>query len=433
MYDVKITGGQLYLDGKWSEQNLYLKNGKIAFLSHEQLDAKTVYDADGAFIVPGLIDSHVHLAGPGSEFSPADDFYSGSIAAATGGVTTIIDFLTESDTPEKVEQSFRKRMSDASSSVIDYGFHCGLYQPENVPEIARICLSSGIPSVKLYTTYRREGIYTDDRHLYEVLKRTSEKDVMALVHTENDDLLYPELKDISRYSDRRPALCEISGAVKLAEMTSFSGGLTYMVHVSCGSTVSELKKRFFDIINKSFILESCPHYFVFDDAVYSDGDARLYTMTPPLRSSFERQRLIENIGSIYTISTDHCPFTSSRKNVGIEDIPMGVGGLGYSFAQMYRLFGDAVIDLFTVNQAKTHGMYPQKGVIAEGSDADITIFEHMNPTPCADIRGNSDYSIFTGLNETIRIRSVLSRGEFIIKDGTLNAAKGRGRYIRRKL
>lgn len=432
MYDTKIVGGQLYLDGKWSEQNLYLHKGKIALLSREQLDAKTVYDANGAFIVPGLIDSHVHLACPG-DFSSADDFYSGSIAAATGGVTTIIDFLAEAHNPEQVERFFNTRMSDASSSVIDYGFHCSVCQPENVPEIASICLSLGIPTLKLYTTYRREGIYTDDKHIYEVLKRTSEKDIMMLSHTENDDLLYPELKEISQYSDRRPVHCELSEAVKLAEMTSYCDGLTYMVHVSCGSTVSELKKRFFDIIDKSFILESCPHYFVLDDAVYSGSDARLHTMTPPLRSPFERQRLIKNIDSIRTISTDHCPFLSSQKKAKIDDIPMGVGGLGYSFAQMYRLFGDAIIDRFTLNQAKTHGMYPQKGIIAVDSDADITIFEHIKPTPCSDIRGSSDYSIFTAFDETIRIRTVLSRGEFIIKDGTFSAAKGRGRYVRRKL
>lgn len=432
MYDVKITGGQVYIDNKWVSTNIYIKDGKIARVTHIDLDAADSRDAVGAFIIPGLIDSHVHLGSPGS-LSPADDFYSGSIAALRGGVTTFIDFLSERRLPEEIEPAFNKRMNDAKYSVVDYGFHCGLYQPENIPEISRICLSLGIPSVKLYTTYRKEGIYTDDKHLYEVLKRTSEKDMMVLVHTENDNLLYPEINKISQYSKRRPEICEISEAVKLAEMTCYSGGLTYMVHVSCGNTLAVLKKRFSDILNNSFITESCPHYFVFDDEVYKGKDAHLYTMTPPLRSADERQMLIDNIDAVHTISTDHCPFVSTDKNVEIDNIPMGVGGLGYSFSQMYKLFGDSIIDLFTLNQAKVHGLYPHKGVISEGADADIVIFEHIEPTKCDDIRGKSDYSIFKGQEETIHIRSVLSRGEIVVKHGVVDAKRGRGRYLRRKL
>ncbi len=432
MYDIKIVDGLLYLNGKWSAENLYLRDGKIALISCEQFDSKEIYNAKGAYIIPGLIDSHVHLASLGST-SPADDFYSGSIAAAIGGVTTIIDFLAEAHLSQQVEQLFNMRMKDAKDSIIDYSFHCSLCQPEDIANIAKVSLSLGIPSLKLYTTYRGEGIYTDDKHLYEVLKRTSEKDIMVLCHTENDNLLYPEINQINRYSDRRPEICEISEAVKLAEMTSYSGGLTYMVHVSCGSTVSELKKRFSDIINKSFILESCPHYFIYDDTVYNKKSAHLYTMTPPLRSLHEREILKRNIDLIHTISTDHCPFYSIQKNTDINNIPMGVGGLGYSFQQMYRLFGDSIINHFTINQAKTHGMYPQKGIIAEGSDADITIFEHIEPAVTKDIRGNSDYSIYQGIDENIRILSVLSRGDFVIKDGSVLAEKGRGRFIRRNL
>jgi dihydropyrimidinase len=432
MYDIKIVGGNLYIDSHWSQQNLYLKDGKIALISPERLSAKTVYEAGGAHIVPGLIDSHVHLACPG-DLSSADDFYTGSLAAITGGVTTMIDFLAESRLPEEVERAFAQRMADAKDCVIDYSFHCGLRQPENIPAIAKFCLEHGIPSFKLYTTYRREGIYSDDKHILEVLKRTSEHDMMALCHTENDSLIYPELTDLSAYSQRRPSVCEITEAIKLAEMTAYSGGLTYMVHVSSGRTITELKKRFADIVGQSFILESCPHYFIFDDSVYSGSDARLYTMTPPLRSPAEREELIRHIGDIQTLSTDHCPFLSAQKNVAIDDIPMGVGGLGYNFGQMHRLFGDTIIDRFTVNQAKIHGLYPQKGVIAEGSDADLTIFEPIAPTPCREIRGASDYSLYTGFNETIRIFTVLSRGEFVMKDGALCAEKGRGRYLRRTL
>lgn len=432
VYDTRITGGRLYIDQKWSEQNLYLSKGKIALISSEQIDTRHVYDAKGAYIVPGLIDSHVHLASLGKSI-PADDFYTGGIAAATGGVTTMIDFLSEAHMPDEVRSNFEARMADASKSLIDYSFHCGVRQPENFPEIARICLELGMPSIKLYTTYRDNGIFSDDKHVCEILKRTSEKDIMALCHTENDNLLYPEIKDIKKYSERRPAICEISEAIKLAEMVQYFDGKMYMVHVSCGSSVEALKKRFSDILNTSFILESCPHYFIFDDNVFSGEDAKLYTMTPPLRSADERKKLIENVDVIYTIGTDHCPFNSSLKQVDIDDIPMGVGGLGYSFAAMYGLFGDKIIDAFTLNQAKAHGLYPKKGVLAVGSDADITIFEDIEPTCCEDVRGKCDYSIYTGLEETIRIRTVFRRGEIIVQDGKVIGKSGGGCYQKRKL
>ncbi len=155
-------------------------------------------------------------------------------------------------------------------------------------------------------------------------------------------------------------------------------------------------------------------------------------MIPPLRSRAERDKLKEGIGDIYTIGTDHCPYTRAEKqNSDVDAIPAGVGGLGNGFAQMYRLFGDRIIDLFTRNQARVHGMYPQKGVLREGSDADIAIFEKTPPNPCSRILGQSDYSIYLSLDETISIRTVLSRGGFVVKDG--KRYPHRGQYIERKL
>lgn len=432
MYDTKITDGHLYIDQKWVQQNLYLNDGKIALISSKQLEAKNVFSVNGSYVVPGFIDSHVHLASRNKTI-PSDNFYTGSIAAALGGTTTMIDFLPEVQTSDEVQGRFETRLEDARDSIIDYSFHCGVRQPKDFNKISRACLACGIPSVKMYTTYRNYGIYTDDRHVCEILKRTSEKDIMVLCHVENDDLLYPEIKDMKNYAKRRPAICEISQAVKLAEMTRYFGGNTYMVHVSCGSSVEALKAGFSDILNKSFVLESCPHYFVFDESVYGGKKAKRYTMTPPLRSEDERIKLIDNIDSIFTIGTDHCPFNSSLKQANIDEIPMGVGGLGYSFAAMYGLFGDRVIDAFTVNQAKAHGLYPRKGVIAEGADADVTIFNKIEPTVCEDVRGNCDYSIYTGCVETVCIQTVFRRGELIVQDGRVMGKSGGGSYLRRSL
>lgn len=432
MYDLEIADGCLYQDGKWNFGNLFIKNGRIEQISSAHLEAKAVYDAAGASVIPGLIDSHVHLQAQSGRFTSADSFSSGTAAGALGGVTTVIDFMDEAYDVREAVRNFELRMSLAKDSVVDYAFHCGVRQPKNVPELVRAMLERGIPSFKVYTTYKQIGIFSDDLHIAELMKRTSDRDVMLLSHTENDDLIDWSLNQLEDYARRRPVLCELSKAVQLAEMTDYYNGVAYMVHVSCGSTVQELSKRFGDILHRRFFLESCPHYFLFDDSVYSGKDAALYTMIPPLRSVGEREKLIGAFDEIDTIGTDHCPYTRAEKQTpDIDAIPMGVNGLGDSFVQMYRLFGDRVIDRFTRNQAQIHGLYPQKGILCEGADADIAIFEKITPRPGFRLYGQSDYSIYAGCEETISIRSVLSRGEFVVKDGVL--CPHQGKFVRRKL
>ena len=432
MYDLEIAGGCIYQDGKWTSGNLFIKNGRIEQISSAHLEAKAVYDAAGASVIPGLIDSHVHLQAQNGRFTSADSFYSGTAAGALGGVTTVIDFLDEACDAGEAVRNFELRMSLAKDSAVDYAFHCGVRQPKNVPELAKAMLERGIPSFKVYTTYKQAGIFSDDLHIGELLKRTSDRDVMMLSHTENDDLIDWGLKRMEDYARRRPVICELSKAVQLAEMTDYYKGLTYMVHVSCGSTVQELNKRFGDILHRQFFLESCPHYFLFDDSVYSGKDATLYTMIPHLRSGSEREKLVGAFDEIDTVGTDHCPYTRAEKqNLDIDAIPMGVNGLGNSFLQMYRLFGDRVIDRFTRNQAQIHGLFPQKGILCEGADADIAIFEEIAPRPGFRLYGRSDYSIYSGCEENILIRTVLSRGEFVVKDGVL--CPHQGKFVRRKL
>lgn len=429
MFDLCITGGSVWLEGGWRRATVCVEKDRFADVTDAVPAARETVDATGLFILPGLIDSHVHLCPPGAVGSSSDDFRTGSLAAIRGGTTTLIDFTGEATTPDEVDGLFHKRMADASVSLVDYAFHQSLTQPANVPEMVRRALGHGMPSFKMYTTYR---IKSDDKHILELLKRSAAGDVMLNCHTENDALTYPEIQDMARFSQRRPELCELSEVAKLAEMTAYTGGLFYLVHVSCGETVELLKARFADLLDKRFILESCPHYFTLDDGVYQREDARLFTMTPPLRSPAQRQALCENLAAIRTLSTDHCPFLRAQKQVPLDAMPMGINGLGYSFAQMYRLFGDAVIDRFTKNQAATHGL-KTKGSIAPGLDADLAIFQKQPPHPVEDLRGASDYSVYSAMEETLRFTQVLRRGEWLMRDGRLCETAGPGSYLPRSL
>ena len=429
MFDTVITNGAVWLDGTWKYRTICVKNGLVDDIVDTCPESRETLDAQSCYILPGLIDSHVHLRSSEAVNSSCDDFRSGSLAAVRGGVTTLIDFTEEASTPDEVDAFFDKRLRDAADSLVDYGFHSSFAKPRDVPEMAKRSLSHGMPTIKMYTTY---NIASDDRQILAVLRRSADGDIMLDCHVENDRLICSEFKDMRRFAQRRPELCELSEAAKLAEMTAYTGGLFYLVHVSCGDTVEMLKRRFPDLLGESFLLESCPHYFIFDDSVYDSPDAGLFTMTPPLRDAAQRERLGQNLSSLRTLSTDHCPFYRAQKEVALDDLPMGIGGLGYAFSQMYRLFGDAVIDLFTVNQAGTHGLV-SKGKLAPGLDADIAFFEKTPGTPVADLRGRCDYSVYMGLEETIKFTDVMRRGEWLMRDGIINRSAEKGRYLARKL
>lgn len=424
-FELGIENGSLWLDHRWQRVNLYIRGGRIAALTSETLPADRVENASGKKIIPGCIDSHVHLAMPAGKFTSADDFYSGSVCAAFGGVTTYIDFLDEKSTAEEIRSNFTEREGMARAGVVDYSFHASICQPIDPPRaIADVTKSLGLATIKAYTTYKEGGMYTDEGYLADLLSITAEGGLMLMVHSERDELLRKEQNALSQQSTRRPPLSEIAQVLSLASLTEQTGGRCYIVHVSCGSTVALLAEKYANILGKRFFVESCPHYFLFDDSRYTGPEAARFSMTPPLRPAAERERLIAQIGNIHTIGTDHCPFLRAEKEAAkiIPDLPMGAGGLGHAFQSLYGLFGDAMIDKFTENQARIHGLYPQKGVIQVGSDADLVIFDEQ---PCVpEERSKGDWSLYTGREEPITIRSVLSRGAFVVKEGALKAHQG---------
>lgn len=424
MYELRITGGPVYTGGGWKETDIYIKDGRIARIGGGALPARRVYDAAGGRVIPGLIDAHVHLG------ISCDDMLSGGEAAIAGGTTTVIDFLGEARDVDAMRAFLNKRMADGSRCPVDYSFHVSARQPNDPEALIDAGIAEGLPTVKVYTTY---AFATDEEHIAALLRRTAAGDSMVLCHIEENSRLRSDLADMADYGRRRPPECETEGAERLARLTEETGGLFYMVHVSCGSSIERVKAACPGLAGDRFFFEGCPHYFLFNDAVYSSPGAHRFTMTPPIRPEAERALLCGHIDDIAVISTDHCPFPEERKLAAIDAIPMGAGGLGFSFAQMYRLFGDRVIDKFTANQARLHGLEGVKGVIAEGADADIAVFDPIPGTPVAGTLGRCDFTIYEGLPETVRFRDVFSRGDRVLAGGRLAAEPGRGRFLRRTI
>ncbi|MBU3142993.1 dihydroorotase family protein [Clostridium sp. CF012] len=434
MFDLGIVNGRIYIEGHWYEGNLYIKNGKISTISHATLEVKEEYDAKGRDILPGFIDPHVHFQLTAGSHTSVDDFYNGSKTAAFGGITTYIDFLDPVKNNLALRKAFDLRRALALDSVIDYAFHATIADLDEEPiSFLNEAKTLGIPTIKLFTTYSSSNRRTKDRTIDRLLRNTKETRTLLLAHSENDGLVLEGGKiHVLQHESSRPALAEISEVIKLAEMTKYRDGRMYIVHTSCGTTIERLKQNYDSILNVDFFIESCPHYFIFSSSKYLQRNGYLFTMTPPLRSDREVKKLNDQIDNVFTIGTDHCPFNSSEKNREfVDEIPMGIGGVEYSFPLMYAKFGEKIIDKFTKNPAMVHGLWPKKGTLLPGSDADIVIFDHKEHHIIKENHSKVDYNIYNDIELTGKVCSTISKGRFVVKDGIFTG--GKGEYLSREL
>jgi dihydropyrimidinase len=280
--------------------------------------------------------------------------------------------------------------------------------------------------VKLFTTYSETNRRTFDGYIYDLLLASKVKKSVILVHAENDDLI-DKRKDILvvDHEKARPVISETTEVMNLALMAREAGGTLYLVHVSAGSSVKLLAENFkAELENHQIILESCPHYFLLNRDYLSREDGYKYTMTPPLRSEEERKLLQQQYQLITAIGTDHCPYDKEKKlHRYASEIPMGIGGLRYSFLNMYNEFGFSILEQFTSGPAKSYGI-KNKGALLPGYDADIVIFDAEGQTSVTD-----EMSVYYGKTLKGKIESVYSRGQKVFEDKKVY--EHCGRFLRR--
>lgn len=424
MYNLGILNGKVYTDNGFIKTNLYIKDGKIAALSKEKLSCEKVEDAEGLKVLPGFIDPHVHFSLTVAGNTSTDDFETGSINGLLGGVTTYIDFLDPVKKCSEYKKAFDERYELSIKSTSDYAFHGCIANPEDSAEnIIREGLKYGISSIKLFTTYSNTDRRTYDNYIYELLKNSKKYNARIVIHSENDNLVdYSNNILIKDHEKSRDTLCETTEVMKLAQMARITDGNLYIVHVSAGTTADLIAREYRkEIENGNIIMESCPHYFLFNSSKYEREDGYLYTMTPPLRPEFDRKLLCDNIDYISTIGTDHCPFTAEMKRHKYTcETPMGIGGIRYSFINMYTLFGDKIIKKFTSNIAKVYNMYPKKGTLLPGADADIVIFDYKAKNIIRDSE-----SLYNGFESTGRIDKVYLGGKLAVDKGKYLGSKGK--------
>lgn len=418
MHDLMFSGGKVYQDGRFVEANLYIDGEKIAAITPERKAAKRQIDCLGLLILPGLIDPHVHMELDLGFTTSSDDFYKGSVEAVKGGVTTIIDFLAPIGHESQLDEAFRSRLDLAEKSVADYAMHAtlGSFQGD-VNKLIPAVKAKGMSSIKVFTTYSESDRMVPPQILHELLDR----EIVTMVHAEEDRLVNADWPDISTYEASRPLEAELGALNHL--LANLGKGTLYVVHVSSGSGVELLAGR------DRVIIESCPHYFYLSKEQFKGAFGGLYLLAPPLRSEEEKASLNKNFESVYTIGTDHCPFPKSEKlaSRNASAIPKGIGSIRYSFLLMYSKFGEPVIEKMSSHVAKVFQL-KDKGRLAPGYDADLFILDPQGETVVKTGSESEDYSVYEGLRLKGRIESTMIRGHFVMEAGEVICAKGR--YIR---
>jgi dihydropyrimidinase len=414
---------------------------------------KTI-NATGKLVIPGGIDPHTHLDLPFGGTSSSDDFETGTRAAAFGGTTTIIDFAVQykgQALNEALDVWFAKAEGKATT---DYGFHLIVTDlpDEWLPEL-KAMINQGVTSFKLFMAY--PGVFlVDDGTIFKAMSVAGESGGLICMHAENGvviDVLVKRALAEGRTAPKyhaltRPTKAEAEGVHRAIAIAEMANSPVYIVHLSCYDALKEVQNAR-DLGLPAFA-ETCPQYLLLDYSYYEkEGfEGAKYVMTPPLRAKENQELLWRGLRSndLQVISTDHCPFCmKEQKELGRDDfskIPNGGPGVEHRMSLIYhhgvaagRIGLNRFVELTSTAAAKIFGLFPKKGTIAVGSDADIVIFdpEREQTISAATHHMRVDYSAYEGWKVKGVTETVLSRGQVIVENGVFKGRAGDGRFIRR--
>ena len=453
--DLLIKNGTLVTESQILRADIGVEAGIVTQLgSNIRSSGSNIIDASGKLVLPGGIDAHTHFEMPFMGTYTADDFESGTIAAACGGITTVIDFAVQEKRDTLLGTLEKWRRKADPKVCVDYALHMIIRDLNETTfgEIEQL-VNRGIPSFKLFMTYRKEELLLDDGSILRVMQEVAKHRGLVGLHCENNDLveyftggLLKEGRRQTKYhSEARPAIVEgeaVRRAIALAEVTGTS---IYVVHTSSRlgrEAIRDARHRGMPVFG-----ETCPHYLMFTDEVYSRPDGMKFVMSPPIKKDIDRVALWEGLakGDIKTVGSDHACFTSEQRLMGGDDItkmPNGVAGteviIPILFSEGVRngiISLNTLVQVTSYNPARLFGLWPQKGTIAVGCDADLVVFDpDMNvQLTHSNLHSRIDYSIYE--NYTCHGYPVItiSRGAIIQEHGRFNAQRGRGRFVERRI
>lgn len=448
-----LKGGLVVSGNGVIPADVLIDGEKICAVGASLRDADAhVVDVSGKLLFPGFIDAHTHFDLDVCNTTTADDFVTGSRSALRGGTTTVIDFAC----PNKGESlqyglDLWHQKADGKAAC-DYGFHMTIddWNASIRAELPAM-FEAGITSFKMYMTY--PAMMIGDTDLFNALLELKKLGGIAGVHCENSgviDALIARRKANGQMGPdshplSRPAVLEAEAISSLLRMAQVADTPVVIVHLSSEAGLQEVRAA--RARGQKVYVETCPQYLVLDESVYFQEnyrDAAQFVCAPPIRSKADQQALIAALaaGEIQLVSTDHCSFTLQQKDAGIGDftkIPGGLPGVETRGVLLYsalvasgKLTEAQMAQVLSENPAKLYGLWPRKGVIAPGSDADIVVYDPQAHTviTAGDLIANVDYTPYEGMSTVGSIHSVYLRGKLAVQGGTVLAAGG-GTYIPR--
>jgi dihydropyrimidinase len=416
------------------------------------VNADKVMDAFGMLVFPGGIDPHVHLDMPFMGAFSSDDHETGTRAALFGGTTMVIDYAIQKRGGSLHEALETWKARAKGKAFGDYSFHIAVtdYNDSVKVELKDMIEKEGITSFKTFMAYKG-ALMIDDLQMMGIMNEVKKYGGLVAVHATNGDMIdYLVAKHKSEgklmpwyHYLSQPEITETEASGRFVDLAYLSGVNAYIVHMTCEGALNKVReatKR-----NQKVLVESCPQYLLLDASVYKKADAAKWVMSPPIREKKDQEALWAGIeqGLVQTVGTDHCPFMWNDKLKGEHDftlIPNGAPGLEHRIELLFsegvkkgRITANKLVEICSTNVAKTFGLFPKKGTIAVGSDADIVIFdpdkEHTISAKTHHHR--CDYSAYEGWKVTGKTKTVLLRGKVAIDCEKVLIEKGYGKFLKR--
>ncbi len=451
---ILIKNGKVVTAGEVMDADVYIEGETVRAIGRDlPFKADKEIDASGKIVIPGGIDPHVHLDMPFMGTFSSDNYTTGTSAALFGGTTMVIDFIlqTQGKSLDAALKEWQGRSNN--NACCDYSFHMAVtdFNESTKAEIADMVNKEGITSFKTFMAYKG-ALMIDDRQMVGLMNEVKKQGGMVTVHATNGDMIdyligkhrsEGKLSPLYHYLSQ-PEITEAEASGRFADMAFYSGVPAYIVHMTCEGALNHIRdveKR-----NQRVFAETCIQYLVLDASLYEkDFEGAKWVMSPPLREKKDQAALWAGInqGSIQVVATDHCPFKWEQKLMGKDDfskIPNGHPAIEH---RMELLFSEGVnkgkislnkfVEVTSTNSAKIFGMYPKKGCIAIGSDADIVILdpneEHIISADKHHM--NVDYSAYEGWKVKGKTKTVILRGEIVIENNERKISPGYGKFVKR--
>jgi dihydropyrimidinase len=451
---ILIKNGQVVTASESYIADVYTESEKIVAIGKDlKYSADKVIDASGKLVFPGGIDPHVHLDMPFMGTKSSDDYETGTRAALHGGTTMVIDFIlqTQGDTLHNALRTWQQKSK--GKSIGDYSYHMAVtdFNDKVAKEVVQMIEDEGISSFKTFMAYKG-ALMIDDGQMVQLMKVVKKHGGLVTVHATNGDMIDSliaknraegNVSPLYHYLSQ-PEVTEAEASARFADMLHYTDCPGYIVHMTCEGALNAVRKA--TQRNQKVFVETCTQYLVLDASLYeNDFEGAKWVMSPPLREKKDQIALWSGInqGLVQVVGTDHCPFMWEQKKMGKDDfskIPNGHPAIEH---RMELLFSEGVnkgkisltkyVEISSTNAAKIFGMYPRKGTIAIGSDADIVIFD-PNKKHTISVQThhmNCDYSGYEGMTVTGKTETVILRGQVAIENETCQLKAGHGQFIPR--